>query len=143
MAATLGAVANGMILARTSSAGEGRKDLQSLYNITISKDEFSWISSLAVVGSAIMCIPIGILADIIGRKVSMLLMVILFTIGWLLISFANNLAMFYFGRFITGLSGAAFCVVAPIYTAEIAENEIRGSVGNYFPLLLSVHHHIF
>ncbi|KAF3430076.1 hypothetical protein E2986_02846 [Frieseomelitta varia] len=138
LAATLGALANGMILAWTSSAGEDGKDLQSLYNITISKDEFSWISSLAVVGSAIMCIPIGILADIIGRKGSMLLMVIPFTIGWLLLIFANNLAMFYFGRFITGLSGAVFCVVAPIYTAEIAENEIRGSVGNYFPLLLTV-----
>ncbi|XP_006620162.1 facilitated trehalose transporter Tret1-like [Apis dorsata] len=137
LASTLGALAAGMTLAWTSSAGDDGKNLESLYNIHISKDEFSWISSLVAIGSAVICIPIGILADMIGRKYSMLLMVVPFTIGWLLIIFANSVIMFYIGRFITGLSGGAFCVTAPIYTAEIAENEIRGTLGSYFQLLLT------
>lgn len=137
LASTLGALAAGMTLAWTSSAGDDGKNLESLYDIHISKDEFSWISSLVAIGSAVICIPIGILTDMIGRKYSMLLMVVPFTIGWLLIIFAKSVIMFYIGRFITGLSGGAFCVAAPIYTAEIAENEIRGTLGSYFQLLLT------
>lgn len=137
LASTLGALAAGMTLAWTSSAGADGKNLESLYDIHISKNEFSWISSLVAIGSAVICIPIGILTDMIGRKYSMLLMVVPFSIGWLLIIFAKSVIMFYIGRFITGLSGGAFCVAAPIYTAEIAENEIRGTLGSYFQLLLT------
>lgn len=137
LAANLGALAAGMSLAWTSSAGDNGRDLQSLYGVPISPEEFSWISSITAIGSAVICIPIGILADVIGRKFSMLLMVIPFTLGWLLLIFANNVIMFYAGRFITGLSGPAFSSVAPIYTAEIVENEIRGTVGSYFQLLLT------
>lgn len=42
------------------------------------------------------------------------------------------------GRFITGMSMGAFCVAAPMYTSEIAEIEIRGSLGTFFQLFLTV-----
>ncbi|XP_043503954.1 facilitated trehalose transporter Tret1-like isoform X1 [Polistes fuscatus] len=138
LAATLGAVAAGMMLAWTSPAGEGGIKLSKVYNVPISEEEFSWIGALAPFGAAVACIPIGILTDIIGRKNSMLILVVPFTIGWLLIIFANSIAMFYVGRFITGFSGGAFCVTAPMYTAEISESEIRGSTGSYFQLLLTI-----
>ncbi|XP_076637093.1 facilitated trehalose transporter Tret1-like isoform X5 [Colletes latitarsis] len=138
LSATLGALAFGMVLGWTSSAGPNGISLQSVYKIPISPDEFSWIGSLTALGSLAMSIPIGILTDLIGRKYAMLLMVIPFTIGWLLIILANSVSMFYIGRFITGISGGAFCVAAPMYTAEIAESSIRGSLGSYFQLLLTV-----
>ncbi|XP_029158248.1 facilitated trehalose transporter Tret1 isoform X2 [Nylanderia fulva] len=138
IAATLGAVAAGMVLSWTSSAGEEGVNLANNYKIPITDEEFSWIGSLATLGAGAMCIPIGILADLIGRKTAMLLMVIPFTVGWLLIIFSNSVLMFYFGRFITGLSSGAFCVAAPLYTSEIAESEIRGALGSYFQLMLTV-----
>ncbi|EGI59828.1 PREDICTED: facilitated trehalose transporter Tret1 isoform X1 [Acromyrmex echinatior] len=138
LAATLGALAAGMVLGWTSPAGENGVNLAKNYDIKISITEFSWIGSLATLGAGAMCIPIGIIADLIGRKTAMLIMVVPFTIGWLLIIFSNSVLMFYFGRFITGLSGGAFCVAAPLYTAEIAEKEIRGTLGSYFQLLLTV-----
>ncbi|KYM93208.1 Facilitated trehalose transporter Tret1 [Atta colombica] len=138
IAATLGALAAGMVLGWTSPAGENGVNLAKNYDIKISIIEFSWIGSLATLGAGAMCIPIGIIADLIGRKTAMLIMVVPFTIGWLLIIFSNSVLMFYFGRFITGLSGGAFCVAAPLYTAEIAESEIRGTLGSYFQLMLTV-----
>ncbi|KMQ88790.1 facilitated trehalose transporter tret1-like protein [Lasius niger] len=138
IAATLGAVAAGMVLGWTSPAGENGKNLVNDYGISISSSEFSWIGSLTTLGAGAICIPIGILADLIGRKTAMLLMVVPFTIGWLLIIFSNSVLMFYFGRFITGLSGGAFCVAAPLYTSEIAESEIRGTLGSYFQLMLTI-----
>lgn len=138
IAATLGALAAGMVLGWTSPAGEDGKNLARDYDISISKSEFSWIGSLTTLGAGAICIPIGILTDIVGRKTAMLLMVVPFTIGWLLIIFSNSMVMFYFGRFITGVSGGAFCVAAPLYTSEIAESEIRGTLGSYFQLMLTI-----
>lgn len=138
LAATLGAVAAGMTLGWTSPAGENGVNLKAISDVSISPEEFSWIGALTPLGAAVICIPIGILTDIIGRRVSMLILTVPFTIGWLCIIFANSVTLFYVGRFITGVSGGAFCVTAPMYTAEISESEIRGSVGSYFQLLLSV-----
>lgn len=36
------------------------------------------------------------------------------------------------------MAGGAFCVSAPLYTSEIAQKEIRGALGSYFQLLLTV-----
>ncbi|KAJ8681662.1 hypothetical protein QAD02_017454 [Eretmocerus hayati] len=138
IAATLGALACGMVLAWTSALGKNGVKLQSEYDIDISVDEFSWIGSLVTLGAAAICIPIGILSDLIGRKTAMLMLVVPFSVGWLLIIFANSVFMFYVGRFLTGVSGGAFCVTAPMYTAEIAESQIRGTLGSYFQLMLTV-----
>ncbi|KAF7389254.1 hypothetical protein HZH66_010391 [Vespula vulgaris] len=138
LAATLGAVAAGMTLGWTSPAGKDGVNLAATYDFSITAEEFSWIGAFTPLGAAVVCIPIGILSDIIGRRISMLILTVPFTIGWLCIIFADSVTMFYIGRFITGLSGGAFCVTAPMYTAEIAESAIRGSVGSYFQLLLSV-----
>ncbi|XP_054005200.1 facilitated trehalose transporter Tret1-like [Hylaeus anthracinus] len=137
LSATLGALASGMVLAWSSSAGSDGASIQELYGFPISAEEFSWIGSSPAIGSVVISIPIGILTDVIGRKYSMLLMVVPFTVGWLLIIFANSVPMFYIGRFMTGICVGTFCAVAPLYTAEIAENSIRGRLGSCFQLLLS------
>lgn len=138
LASALGALACGLTLGWSSSAGSDGANLASKYDIEISASEFSWIGSSTTLGIASVCIPIGVLADLIGRKSAMLLMVLPFIIGWLLIMYANSVAMFCIGRFITGISGGAFSITVPIYTAEIAESEIRGTLGTYFQLSLSI-----
>ncbi|XP_011497305.1 PREDICTED: facilitated trehalose transporter Tret1-2 homolog isoform X2 [Ceratosolen solmsi marchali] len=138
VSATLGAMAAGMVLGWTSAAGKNGIDLAKEYNIPLTADEFSWIGSLVTLGAAAICVPIGILSDLIGRKTAMLLLVIPFTIGWLFIIMAKSILMFYVGRFVTGLSGGAFCVTAPMYTAEISESSIRGTLGSYFQLMLVI-----
>ncbi|XP_043464698.1 facilitated trehalose transporter Tret1-like isoform X1 [Leptopilina heterotoma] len=143
LASTLGAMAAGMVLGWTSPAGltvEGTNitKLAHEYEISISSEEFSWIGSLTTLGAAAICVPIGILSDIIGRKISMLMLVVPFTIGWGLIIGANSVALFYAGRFILGVSGGAFCVAAPIYAGEIGQSEIRGQLGSYFQLMMTV-----
>ncbi|KAL2723977.1 hypothetical protein V1478_008490 [Vespula squamosa] len=136
--ASIGAIAAGMSVAWTSQAGINGANIAKIYNISITAEEFSWIGSLAAFGSAISCVPIGTLTDIIGRKYAMLILVIPFTIGWLCIIFANSVILFYIGRFLTGFSGGAFCVTIPIYTSEIAETEIRGRLGLFYQLFLTL-----
>lgn len=138
LASTLGALAAGMVLGWTSPAGENGIELDKQYNIRIDDEQFAWIGSIFNLGAAAICVPIGIICDKIGRKKAMLLLTIPFTIGWLLIIFSSSVKMFYIGRFILGVSGGAFCVTAPMYTAEIAESSIRGTLGSYFQLMLTV-----
>lgn len=133
----LGSVATGAVLGWTSNISEEMKNGE--YNeIPIDDNSLGWIGSFATLGAMVMCFPIGIMCDKIGRKPAMLLLTIPFMVGWLLIIFANSLVMVYIGRFITGMAGGAFCVSAPMYTSEIAEKEIRGALGSYFQLLLTV-----
>lgn len=98
--------------------------------------EMSWIASIITLGCAISCLPIGYFMKKFGRKWTMMSLVIPFTIGWCLVIWAQNFMMMMFGRFILGLAGGAFCVSAPQYSAEIAEKEIRGTIGSFFQLLI-------
>lgn len=133
----LGAVACGTVLGWTANIA---KELErGEFNEIVMDDSVQgWIGSFATLGALFSCVPIGILCDKFGRKITMLALVPPFMAGWLLIIFSTGLGMIYAGRFIIGFSGGAFCVSAPLYTSEIAEKSIRGALGSYFQLLLTV-----
>ncbi|KAJ8911433.1 hypothetical protein NQ315_005966 [Exocentrus adspersus] len=137
LAVCLGSVAAGTVLGWTSNITDKLQNSE-LNDVAIDSDAQGWIGSFATIGGMVMCFPIGYICDLIGRKWGCLMTVIPFSVGWLLIILADNVAMIYVGRFLTGLAGGAFCVAAPIYTSEIAEKEIRGTLGSFFQLLLTV-----
>ncbi|XP_018573951.1 facilitated trehalose transporter Tret1 isoform X2 [Anoplophora glabripennis] len=132
----LGSVAAGTVLGWTSNISDKLRNSE-LNDIFIDLDAVGWIGSFATIGGMLMCFPIGYICDLIGRKWGCITTVVPFTVGWLLIIFAANTGMIYAGRFLTGLAGGAFCVAAPIYTSEIAQKEIRGTLGSFFQLLLT------
>lgn len=65
------------------------------YGFEITSQDFAWIGSLVTLGAALVCLFIGAVIQILGRKLTMLLLVIPFTLGWALVTFASNLAMLY------------------------------------------------
>lgn len=137
--ATGGAFAAGATLGWSSPAkGYLVNTSDPEYNFEISENDFSWVSSLVTLGAAMVCLVIGTIIQLLGRKLTMLLLVIPFTIGWALVTWAANLTMLFVGRFLLGISGGAFCVAAPTYTAEIAQSDIRGTLGSYFQLMLVI-----
>ncbi|KAK4877061.1 hypothetical protein RN001_009567 [Aquatica leii] len=133
----LGSLAAGAVLGWTGNISEDMKS-ESYRGISIDDDSLGWIGSMATLGAAFGCIPIGKLCDQLGRKKAMLYLTIPFMIGWILIIFPQSLTMIYVGRFLTGMAGCAFCVSTPIYTCEIAEKSIRGALGSFFDLSLTV-----
>ncbi|XP_063925452.1 facilitated trehalose transporter Tret1 isoform X1 [Zophobas morio] len=135
----MGSVAAGTVLGWTGNITKLNLASGDLNDILVDPDvDYGWIGSFMTLGAMLMCIPIGFLCDLIGRKYAMLLSILPFTLGWLLMIFANSTGMIFAGRFITGLAGGSFCVSAPLYTSEIAQKEIRGALGSYFQLLLTV-----
>ncbi|XP_022118221.2 facilitated trehalose transporter Tret1-2 homolog isoform X1 [Pieris rapae] len=139
LSATLGALAAGSMLGWSSPVVlKITQDNSTDYNFSVSESQGDWVSSLINLGAAAVCFPIGLIMDILGRKKTMLFLTIPFTIGWLLITFASNVGMLMTGRFITGIAGGAFCVTAPAYTSEIAQDSIRGTLGSFFQLMVTV-----
>ncbi|KXJ77357.1 hypothetical protein RP20_CCG007469 [Aedes albopictus] len=137
LAASGGALAAGTFLGWTAPA-EIPLVHKHEYGFPISAEDFSWIGSIANVGAAVVCFPIGILMKTVGRKWAMLSMVLPLLIGWMLIVFANNVTMLMAGRFLLGAGGGSFCIAAPTYTAEIGEPSIRGTLGTFCELMITV-----
>ncbi|CAH0694342.1 unnamed protein product [Spodoptera exigua] len=139
LAATLGALAAGSMLGWSAPVMVKLTDPNSTdYDFPVTKGQGDWISSVINLGAAFICFPIGLVMDAIGRKKTMLLLVLPFTLGWLLITFGNSVGMLIAGRLITGVAGGAFCVTAPAYTSEIAQDSIRGTLGSYFQLMITI-----
>lgn len=139
-------MAAGTILGWTSPTEDQIVDKSSITNVTfspaydfeVSAEQFSWVGALATLGAAFICIPIGFLANWFGRKWTMIGLVIPFTLGWVLVIWAQNLTMLFIGRFFLGIAGGAFCVTGPMYVGEISQKEIRGTLGSFFQLMLTI-----
>ncbi|XP_074029120.1 trehalose transporter 1-like protein isoform X1 [Leptinotarsa decemlineata] len=92
----------------------------------ITDDEESWIGSLQYIGAMCGIIPVGYLADRIGRKPVLLFLALPHLAAYLAFAFAKNINWYYFGRFVGGVSLASSYVVLPMYVAEISEDSYRG-----------------
>lgn len=140
--ATGGALAAGTALGWTSPIGDRvvTKNETTIGELGfyVSDKDWALIGSLVTLGAALICVFIGTIIQILGRKLTMLLLVIPFTIGYALVLFGTNVLLVMVGRFLLGISGGAFCVAAPVYIGEIAQNDIRGSLGGYFQLMLVI-----
>ena len=131
-----GALATGIVLGWTSLTADNIKE--GCYGFLVSQEEFSWVGSVTNLGAALACIPMGLVMNTLGRKITMLALVIPFTLGWVLLICAKHVIMLYIGRFILGICCGGFCVTSPMYVAEIASKEIRGTLGSFFQLFLTI-----
>lgn len=76
LAATGGALAAGTALGWTSPANPKLTNAtDDTYDFVLSTEEASWVGSSLNLGAAAVCIPIGILINMIGRKWAMLSLV--------------------------------------------------------------------
>lgn len=56
----------------------------------------------------------------------------------MLLALADGAGMLYAGRLFAGVATGASCVVAPMFVSEIAETSLRGALGAFFQLFLTV-----
>ncbi|XP_076547027.1 hdc homolog, cell cycle regulator isoform X1 [Osmia lignaria lignaria] len=111
--------------------------LKSQYNYNVFSTNV--VASVLPLGAALGMIVVPFLIDKIGRKWTMLALVPPMLLGWLLIiSAVSVVGLVITGRFLIGACGGMCCVAAPMYTAEICEKQIRGTLGVFFQLLLVI-----
>ena len=85
------------------------------------------ISSL-IFAAAVGALVGGKISDAIGRRKTIILLAIMFFVGVLFVVFSPGFEILVAGRIILGLAVGGASTVVPVYLAELAPYEIRGSI---------------
>ncbi|XP_011861463.1 PREDICTED: facilitated trehalose transporter Tret1-2 homolog isoform X1 [Vollenhovia emeryi] len=101
------------------------------------KEQTSWIASLAVVSAPVGAVLGGFLMETFGRLKTLQIGAIPSVIGWILIACSTNIPMLLVGRLLTGLATALATSPAIVYITEVARPELRGSLISFGPTLAS------
>ncbi|KAK7066651.1 hypothetical protein SK128_010979 [Halocaridina rubra] len=91
--------------------------------------ELDMTSSMVYIGGLLGYVLSGWLVDWLGRRQSMMVLVLPATVGWLLVALAVNSTMILIGRFTVGLAYAVLIVSVRTYLVEISDTAIRGVAG--------------
>jgi SP family galactose:H+ symporter-like MFS transporter len=94
------------------------------------------IVSAVPFGALLAALASGKLSDAIGRKKSLFLSAILFTVGSLLCAFANGADVLIAGRILLGVAIGIGSCISPVYTAELARERERGWLVNTFVVMI-------
>ncbi|MBV9050476.1 MAG: sugar porter family MFS transporter [Solirubrobacterales bacterium] len=86
----------------------------------------------AMIGAALA----GRLSDRLGRRKLIIAAAVVFTGGALLAAFAPSVAVLITARFIIGLAVGTAALVVPLYLAEIAPTEIRGTIASLNQMMI-------
>ncbi len=97
-----------------------------------------WIVSSMMIGAALGAIGAGFLSYQLGRKFSLILGAILFVAGSLACAFAWSVPTLIWARVMLGLAIGIATFTAPLYIAEIAPLERRGSMVSTYQLMITV-----
>jgi sugar porter (SP) family MFS transporter len=86
------------------------------------------VTSTLLAGAAIGALVCGKLNDVLGRKKTLVILAVLFFVGTLGGVFAPSLEMMIPSRIILGFAVGGASVTVPVYLAELAPTERRGSL---------------
>ncbi|XP_011643846.1 facilitated trehalose transporter Tret1-2 homolog [Pogonomyrmex barbatus] len=137
-AANLSVFATGAVSGWTSPILPKLEDDGGPLGSPISKDQSSWVGSLLSLGAMVGSFLAGYLGERWGRKRTLLSSLVPFLIGWILVATAVHVAQLYVARFIFGLALSFSFTIVPMYCGEIAETSIRGALGSFLQLFITL-----
>jgi sugar porter (SP) family MFS transporter len=91
---------------------------------------------MAVIGQIAGALGAGVLANAIGRKKSVVLILVAYAMFALLGALSVSLPMLLMARFLLGLTIGVSVVVVPVYVAESAPTSVRGSLLTVYQLAI-------
>ncbi|KAM3964401.1 facilitated trehalose transporter Tret1 [Aphomia sociella] len=98
-------------------------------NIEITDAQISWVVSLLSLGAIFGCYMGQELNESVGRRRTILISAVPGLIGAIIILFTKWPELMYVARLLYGLTTGSLAVVIMIYVTEIADKEIRASLG--------------
>ncbi|EKM58322.1 uncharacterized protein PHACADRAFT_252546 [Phanerochaete carnosa HHB-10118-sp] len=87
-----------------------------------------WLVSVLELGAWFGVLCTGYLADKLSRKYTIVLAVCVFCVGVIVQTSAFHPSSIFGGRFVTGLGVGSLSMAVPLYNAELAPPEVRGSL---------------
>ncbi|MCJ1299531.1 hypothetical protein MMC08_002323 [Hypocenomyce scalaris] len=86
------------------------------------------LTSVLELGAWVGTLANGYLADALGRRKTAVLACIIFIVGVIVQACTVNKNYIFAGRFVTGLGVGSLSMIVPLYNAELAPPEVRGSL---------------
>jgi len=105
--------------------------------VSLTVEQTSFIVAAVLGGSMFSSLLAGVLADIFGRKVLMIVSGILFVASVGIIVISQGFVPLFLGRLLQGMSGGVIAVVVPLYLAECLGPDKRGRGTAIFQFMLT------
>lgn len=97
-----------------------------------------WYVGCALLGSILGVMVAGMLSDGLGRKLTMLISAVLFSISAIGCAFCADFVQLVLFRIIGGVGIGIISIVSPVYIAEVASPEKRGSMVALYQLAITI-----
>jgi sugar porter (SP) family MFS transporter len=86
------------------------------------------ITSLLLVGAVVGALAAGRVADLIGRRLTVLITAAIFVVGVLLAAFTPTFPILLVARIVIGLAVGSASMVVPLYIGEVVPPRVRGGL---------------
>uniref|UniRef100_A0A1B6E018 Major facilitator superfamily (MFS) profile domain-containing protein n=1 Tax=Clastoptera arizonana TaxID=38151 RepID=A0A1B6E018_9HEMI len=106
--------------------------------VKLTSEEISWVISIMNLSNMLSPYPCGFLMDRYGRKHTLLLLSILPTASWALITIGETILVLSIARILNGFWQGIVYTILPIYIAEIAEPKFRSQMGTLMSFMMSL-----
>ncbi|QLQ80708.1 hypothetical protein HG537_0E00610 [Torulaspora globosa] len=94
--------------------------------------------SIFNIGCAIGGVVLGKLSDLYGRRIGLMIVVVIYTIGILIqICSFNKWYQYFIGRIISGLGVGGITVMSPMLISEVAPKQTRGTLVSCYQLMIT------
>jgi len=111
-------------------------DVSALFNL--SEMSKGWYVGCALVGSIAGVAVAGVMADYLGRKKSLLVASVLFSVSAIGCCLCNGFADLVAYRIIGGMGIGIVSIVSPMYISEISPAKIRGTMVALYQLSITI-----
>ncbi|KAL0281241.1 UNVERIFIED_CONTAM: hypothetical protein PYX00_002290 [Menopon gallinae] len=104
-------------------------------------EESSWVASLGVISTPFGALAAGLIVDVLGRKLTLIVTCLPYLVGWVCMAFANDVGLLYVARAITGFA-SGMTTANFLYVAEVSSKQHRsmlsslGSINVSFGLVI-------
>ena len=97
-----------------------------------------WYVGCALIGSIIGVLTAGMLSDFLGRKKTMLISALLFSISAIGCAVCADFAQLVVFRMIGGFGIGIVSIVSPIYISEVSPAQVRGTMVSLYQLFITI-----
>ncbi|CAI4996495.1 CGH_1_HP_G0071210.mRNA.1.CDS.1 [Saccharomyces cerevisiae] len=105
----------------------------------LSKVRTGLIVSIFNIGCAIGGIVLAKLGDMYGRRIGLIVVVVIYTIGIIIqIASINKWYQYFIGRIISGLGVGGIAVLSPMLISEVSPKHIRGTLVSCYQLMITL-----
>ena len=97
-----------------------------------------WYVGCALIGSIIGVLVAGMLSDFLGRKKTMLIAALMFSISAIGCAVSADFTQLVIYRIIGGFGIGIVSIVSPIYISEVSPARVRGTMVSFYQLFITI-----